>query len=110
MNVADTLRKATAADFPAIFQLLEQADLATNRQLLKTRNSHSHLLVLDALDGSGLAATAMLFVKEGKGSLSVLAIAPRFRDLDLEQLLGSSEELCTALQATELEVYSAAHV
>jgi N-acetylglutamate synthase-like GNAT family acetyltransferase len=111
MSAVCTIRKATEADQPAIHRLLEDSDLAEAKELLRGgKTTRSHLLVLDAPDGDGLAATALLSMEGRKGRLVLLAIAPRFRGLGMEdRIVGVSEALCRAFGARDLEVHLPAH-
>ena len=68
------------------------------------RSDDGHLLVLDAPDG-GLAACAMLEIEDHRGHLTLLAVAPGFEGLGIEdRMFGVVEVMYTAFGADTIDI------
>jgi N-acetylglutamate synthase-like GNAT family acetyltransferase len=90
------VRKATPKDLPEVERMLAEAAARGSDQRLPVRQvGRHHLLVLDAPDGSGLAAAAMLVISGTRGQLAMLVVDRRYRHTDAEaRMMRVVENLC----------------
>lgn len=104
--VSPSVRRATAADLPALARLVNRAYLVeaffvegdrTGPVELADMAAQGHFLVLDGAPGE-LAASVYVRVEDGRGWLSMLAVAPELQKRGLGQrLVAVVEALCAAL-------------
>jgi N-acetylglutamate synthase-like GNAT family acetyltransferase len=104
-----TIREATAADLDAVELLLraQPSGFARRREQINAPRvaGRRHLLVLDAPDGEGLAAAALVDIDDHRGHLVLLAVARRFEGAKVEdRMIGVAEALCKAFGADTLDV------
>jgi N-acetylglutamate synthase-like GNAT family acetyltransferase len=99
-----TIREATAADLPAIDELMRAQASGSTRELCDRERGRCHLLVLDAPDG-GIAAAALVHIAGTRGHLTMLVVASRFEGEGLEdRMIGVAEALCSAFGADTLDI------
>jgi N-acetylglutamate synthase-like GNAT family acetyltransferase len=105
-----SIRKATPNDLTEIERLLEEAAARGHDQELPVRQlGRHHLLVVDAPDGQGLAAAALLVIQRARGQLVMHVVDKRYEASGLSQrLVAVAEALCRAFGARVLDVASAA--
>jgi ribosomal protein S18 acetylase RimI-like enzyme len=104
--VSPSVRRATAADLPALARLVNRAYLVesffvegdrTAPLELAAMAATGHFLVLDGAAGE-LAASVYVRVEDGRGWLSMLAVAPELQKRGLgHRLVAVVEALCAAL-------------
>jgi GNAT superfamily N-acetyltransferase len=84
--------------------LTEAAERGAHQQLPLRQAGRHHLLVVDAPDGRGLAAAALLLIQRGRGRLSMLVVDGRYAGSGLErQVIEMVEALCRAFGARTLD-------
>lgn len=101
-----SVRRAGAADLPALARLVNRAYLVesffvdgdrTGPGELAEMAERGHFLVLDGASGE-LAASVYVRVEDGRGWLSMLAVAPELQKRGLgHRLVAVVEALCAAL-------------
>jgi len=101
-----SIRKATPGDLPEIERLLEEAASRGQPQELPVRQvGRHHLLVVDAPDGQGLAAAALLVIQRARGTLAMIVVDKRYEPSGLsDRLVGVAEALCRAFGAKALDI------
>jgi N-acetylglutamate synthase-like GNAT family acetyltransferase len=105
MTAPCTIRSATDADFPEIARLLEAAAPGSHLDVPNRRAGEQHLLVLDAPDGHGLAAAALVSIDGPRAHISMLVIDIRYRTAGLEdRMLGVIKALSRAFGARSVDV------
>lgn len=101
-----SVRRATTADLPALARLINRAHVVeqsfaegerTGPAELAAMAERGHFLVLDGRPGE-LAASVYVRVEDGRGWLSMLAVAPELQRRGLgHRLVAVVEALCAAL-------------
>ena len=106
MSNSCSIRKATPTDLPEIERLLEEAAARGLDPELPVRQlGRHHLLVVDAPDGQGLAAAALLVIQRARGQLVMLVVDKRYEASGLsDRLVGVAEALCRAFGARALDI------
>ncbi|HEY5952260.1 MAG TPA: hypothetical protein VIV40_42475 [Kofleriaceae bacterium] len=96
------IRKATPKDLPEIERLLTEASERGAPQQLPVRQpGRTHLLVVDAPDGRGLAAAALLLIQRCSGRLNMLLVDARYGGIR-QQVIEMAEALSRAFGARSL--------
>jgi ribosomal protein S18 acetylase RimI-like enzyme len=118
IELAPSVRRAGAADLPAVCRLVNRAYAIesffvdgdrTGLAEVALLAEQGHFLVLDGAPGSGgeLAASVHLRIEEGRGRLSMLAVAPELQRRGLgHRLVAIVEAMCSAMgcEVVELDI------
>jgi N-acetylglutamate synthase-like GNAT family acetyltransferase len=96
VTTSATIREATPDDLADVQRLLHEY----SERALETIPGRRYMLVLDAPDGGGLAAAALVHIERARGQLALLVVAPRFAGQGIEErMIGVAEALCEAYAA-----------
>jgi ribosomal protein S18 acetylase RimI-like enzyme len=115
IELAPSVRRAGVADFPALCRLVNRAYAVESFFVEGDRTGlaevalfaeEGHFLVLDGIGGE-LAASVHLRIEDGRGRLSMLAVAPELQRRGLgHRLVAVVEATCAALgcEVVELDI------
>ncbi len=111
-GISPSVRRARAADVPALTVLINRAHQVeaffadgerTNEAEVRALADRGHFLVLDA--GGAIAAAVYVRIDDVVGEVALLAVAPELQRLGLgTRLVAVAEALCTALGGRTVEL------